>query len=75
MPTRPLRRGNVAHGIAPEDMERAERELLRYIGPIARILVKRALASANSAEELWQLLATHIERDADRKAFLAGRVG
>jgi serine/threonine protein kinase len=59
--------------IASELVQRAERELTRYIGPIGRVLVKRALTTAKSADELWQLLATHIERDNDRQAFLLTR--
>ena len=59
--------------IAPDEVQRAEQELVRYVGPIARILVRRALATAGSSEQLWQQLATHIERDADRKAFLLRR--
>jgi serine/threonine protein kinase len=52
---------------------RAEQELVRYVGPIARILVKRALGTATSPDELWQLLATHIPGEADRQAFLRRR--
>ena len=61
--------------IAADEVQRAERELVRYVGPIARILAKRALASADSVDQLWQLLAAHIERDADRRAFLERRAG
>jgi serine/threonine-protein kinase len=62
------------HGeIAPALVQRAERELTRHVGPIARILVNRALDTAHSPDELWQTLATHIERDADRQAFIRAR--
>jgi eukaryotic-like serine/threonine-protein kinase len=59
--------------IGAEEVRRAEQELVRFVGPIARILVKRALGSAASAEELWVLLATHIPGAADRQAFLRRR--
>jgi serine/threonine-protein kinase len=59
--------------IASAEAARAEQELVRHMGPIARILVKRALDKAKSAEELWQLLATHIPAEADRQAFLRRR--
>lgn len=59
--------------IESAEAERAEQELVRHMGPIARILVKRALDKAQSAEELWQLLATHIPAEADRQAFLSRR--
>ncbi len=53
----------------------AERKLTEYIGPIARILVKRAQQAATSPDDFWQRLAAHIERDADRQAFLNIRRG
>ncbi len=59
--------------IAADEAVRAEQELVRHVGPIARILVKRALRSAASADELWQVLATHIPGEADRQAFLRRR--
>ncbi len=48
----------------------AQAELTRLIGPIARVLVKRALGSCNSSAELWAMLAKDIERPSDRTAFL-----
>jgi len=54
---------------------RAERELAIFVGPIARILVKRALEVATSADDFWQRLASHIEREPDRQAFLSRRRG
>ena len=62
--------GTARTGVNAELLQRAERELTRYVGPIARILVKRASGTAGSAEELWRALATHIERDADRQGFM-----
>jgi serine/threonine-protein kinase len=59
--------------ISPAVVQQGERELTTYLGPIARILVKRALAAAGSAEEFWRQLASHIEREADRQAFLRRR--
>ena len=50
--------------------QQGERELAVYLGPIARILAKRAMATATSADDFWQRLASHIEREADRQAFL-----
>ncbi len=60
--------------IAQPQVQQAERELTRYIGPIARILVKRALSTARSPDEFWQQLATHIAPEADRQAFLQKRL-
>jgi eukaryotic-like serine/threonine-protein kinase len=48
----------------------AHAELTRLIGPIARVLVKRALGTSTNSAELWAALAEHIERPSDRSAFL-----
>ncbi len=57
-------------GIAQAELGRVEQALAERLGPIARVLVKRALREAQSPAELWQILATHIDRPADREAFL-----
>ncbi len=65
-------RAAVAQGsaILPGELERLQTVLARYVGPIARVLIKRAAASAASAPALWQALSAHID-DADaRAAFL-----
>lgn len=54
------------------DMEALTRALAVYLGPIAKVLVKRTAPRAQSPAELRTLLAGHIERDADRAAFLRG---
>src|SRR5262249_11408097 len=53
-----------------EQVERVERVLTRQLGPIAKLLVKRALPSAGSEAELWERLATHIDNPAERQEFL-----
>ena len=59
--------------IGADEVRRAEQELVRHVGPIARILVKRASDAAGSTDEFWQLLAAHIGAEADRQAFLRSR--
>lgn len=59
--------------IAQPDIDRAQAELARHIGPIAPLLMRRERAAAQSAEDLWQRLAKHIDRPADREAFLRNR--
>ncbi|HST76422.1 MAG TPA: serine/threonine-protein kinase [Acetobacteraceae bacterium] len=75
-----LRRGLTMSGtsapaatIPAEELEHAQKELTHYLGPIARVLVKRAAAGAGSAPELWQRLSLHIDREEDRHAFLSRR--
>jgi serine/threonine protein kinase len=62
-------------GISPAQIERAERALTRALGPIAKLLVKRALSNATSEQALWERLAAHIERAAERETFLRQRSG
>ncbi len=52
------------------ELARLQAELARHLGPVARVLVKRALSNAGSLPALWQNLAQHIEREDDRAAFL-----
>jgi serine/threonine protein kinase len=69
-PAAPTTSNQPRAAVGPDLVQRAERELTRYLGPIARILVKRTTEHASSPEEFWRALATHIERDADRQSFM-----
>jgi serine/threonine-protein kinase len=64
-------RGSVQ--LPEQELERAQAVLTQFVGPIARILVRRAAAKASSVEALWQALSTHIESAAERSAFLRQR--
>jgi len=48
-----------------------EKELAVYVGPMARIMVKRAAAKTTDTDELYGMLAKSLERDKDRDAFMA----
>src|SRR5262249_18331579 len=65
-------RGSIGSFHEPE-LERAQRALTQYVGPIARVLVRRAAREASSIDSLWQALSTHIELPAERAAFLQQR--
>lgn len=52
-------------------LEQATRELTPYLGPISKLLVKRAQAKALDREHLYHLLARQLGSTADRSAFLA----
>ena len=63
---RPARSGRL-----PEhELERVQEALAQYVGPIARVLVRRATADASSVEALWLSLSNHIDSPAERSAFL-----
>jgi serine/threonine-protein kinase len=51
-------------------MERASRLLARHIGPISRVLVKKAAPRADSKNALYHLLAEHVQNKTDRARFL-----
>jgi len=52
------------------ELERVQEALTQFVGPIARVLVRRATADASSVEALWLSLSNHIESPAERVAFL-----
>jgi hypothetical protein len=51
-------------------MESLERRLAYYVGPVAKLLVKRAASKASSREELAQMLAAEVDAAPARKQFL-----
>jgi eukaryotic-like serine/threonine-protein kinase len=55
----------------PETLAMAERQLASYVGPLARILIRQAAESSGNLKELYTQLATHIDSDEERRAFLA----
>jgi serine/threonine-protein kinase len=55
------------------ELERVQEALTQFVGPIARVLVRRATADASSVEALWLSLSNHIESPAERSAFLRQR--
>jgi len=54
-----------------DDLRRLTTALVRHIGPLAKVLIKQAQATALSREQMIDDLASHIQVTADRKAFLA----
>jgi len=51
------------------ELQRLTTELTRHLGPVATLLVKRALPGVASAGALWQAVAAHIENSDARAAF------
>ena len=67
-------RGSAGAASLPEaDVALAERELARHVGPIARLLVKRALVGCPGVPQLWQRLAEHV--DAGERTVFLGKLG
>ena len=57
-------------GIDPALVERATTKLAEHLGPIARIVAKKALPRARDGQELVRLMAEQLE-PAEREAYLA----
>jgi len=56
--------------IDPQTLAKAEAALAKYIGAVAKIVVKRAAAKARDPGELYLLIAEEIEDKDERKAFV-----
>jgi hypothetical protein len=54
-------------------LQMIERNLAAFIGPMAKVLVKREASKTKSLRELYAMLAARLDREEDRKAFLAKR--
>jgi hypothetical protein len=53
-----------------EDFEAIRALLARYVGPIAKVLIQKAAAEAQTAAEFCERLATHVTAPSDRAVFL-----
>jgi TIR domain len=60
---------SAAPPLDPAEVLRIERLLAGYIGPIAKHLVKTAVARAASAEQLVSIVAMELETETDRHEF------
>ncbi len=54
----------------PATLAKADTELAKYIGAVARVVVRRAAAKARDEAELYLLLADQIEDKEQKKAFV-----
>jgi len=58
--------------LEPDDVREVEMDLARSIGPLARVLVRKAQPLAASVQALREALAPSIQEPKAREAFLAG---
>jgi len=54
----------------PNSVKRVEDHLGQYLGPVARLLVRREVKEARDFAHLCELLARHIPREEERSSFL-----
>jgi serine/threonine protein kinase len=65
-----VRQASTESRIDAVTIEKAEASLSKYIGAVARIVVKRAAAKARDPGELYLMIADEIEDKSERKAFI-----
>jgi eukaryotic-like serine/threonine-protein kinase len=73
VPPTPVRSGGASGSLVAwsrEQLAEIERQLLPLVGPMARILVRDAAATTASRQELYQLLARHLQGPEERRQFL-----
>jgi eukaryotic-like serine/threonine-protein kinase len=66
----PASSGRPIASITPEQVEGVTSDLAVHLGPIARVLVKRALASSSDLGDLRRRLAEHITDESQRRRWL-----
>jgi serine/threonine protein kinase len=57
----------------PSVLRTVERQLAAFVGPLARMIVREAASRSQNVDELYSTAAESLEKDDDRKLFLAGR--
>jgi serine/threonine-protein kinase len=57
------------HAFDDASLSTAERRLVKFVGPMARIFVRQAAAQAHDDRELYALLAERIDDAAERERF------
>ncbi|MGH7164724.1 MAG: serine/threonine-protein kinase [Nitrospiraceae bacterium] len=56
--------------VDPDIMTRLENSLVEYVGPLAKLMVKKAAQEADDVRELCRVLAREIMVEEDKRAFL-----
>jgi len=56
--------------IDAEELQSAAERLAPYVGPLASVLVKKAVAKASDRSEFYRLLAAELSKTEEREAFL-----
>jgi serine/threonine protein kinase len=54
----------------PQEIDNASRRLAPYLGPIARVVVKKAAEQGTSRRQFYLLLAEHLSGEDEKKRFL-----
>jgi serine/threonine protein kinase len=68
--SQPTQPGSAPSRFDAATLAKAENELAKYIGAVARVVVRRAAAKARDESELYLLLADQIEDKNEKKSFI-----
>jgi serine/threonine-protein kinase len=60
-------------GWEPAVLKQIEQQLMRILGPVAKVLVRRGAIQTTDIDKLYRLLAENLTNPAEHSAFLAGR--
>ena len=75
----PLQQGQLGHTeptrstLDPSVLDSVSRELAAFIGPIAKVVVKRAAERCSSVDDLYSAVAAEIDSEKDRSRFMASK--
>lgn len=64
------KQAGIAELLTPHEIDQATRQLAAYLGPISRIVVKKAAAEATDRKQFYSMLAQHLGSEGDRERFL-----
>ena len=56
-----------------ETLQSIEKRLATIVGPLARVLVRKASAQASTLDELLAILTASLQSDSDRRAFMSAK--
>jgi class 3 adenylate cyclase len=56
--------------LTPQEIKQAEERLAGYLGPLARVLIKRTMQQTQDRKRFYELLAAELDVPEARKAFL-----
>jgi serine/threonine protein kinase len=61
-------------GWQQETLSAVEKQLANFIGPLAKLAVKRASSRTTDVDQLYELLSSNVASAEDRRTFLAGKI-
>jgi class 3 adenylate cyclase len=60
-----------AQALSPDVVAKATERLAAHLGPVAKVIVRKAAEQATDARDLYERLAQHIDNPAHREQFMA----